>query len=628
MPLAVLLFLLTPLSACAACCAVSERRFEAFLPSAMIALVLLLLFFGLAGALLAGVWAALLIAAGLWLYTAVRLKRERGFRAFARRFFTPGFGLFVFLAAALLFFNYGRMIGLWDDFTHWGDVVWVMSTLDDFATAPQAFALYPEYPPGISLFQYFLEKLLLLFSPGGGVREWAMYYAHQLFFFSLFLPFAEKLDFRRPYAFILIACVFLCPLFLDPHDMWLQQLTVDTFLAVPYACALALILTTREKTAFDYVQIGLLLAFSALFKGLGLPLALLGGAVLLWMELGPGEPRRRLLPCLLAAGLPLIPRLLWEGHVALSGVSKAFPVRAGLEGGLWGPESYRLECLKRYVQAFLTKNVASGSLPVVLTPVLLLALVSTLLYLLLRVYSRRFPERQRTYGRFFLAVFAAMLVCLASICLAYMFTFTQREALSLASFSRYTGTVFLSGLYLALLLAIDLTGRGLLDGSRFAALAFCVQAALTPWGQVLDYVDRGGAHYSAQLRQETYESIIDKVHSLTEEAPGRFYILSEYEMDNVTLRYLLRPNSTNIDNSFQTEQTWNTYGIPYGYEGEQDPAAAWCRDLRENYDYVLIFNLNEQIREGFAASFEDPEEIRGSSIYRVDPDTGRLSLCE
>lgn len=628
MILALLLFLLTPVSGCALCCAYSTRRFEEAFPLCCVAEVLLLLLFGLAGALLAGVYAALALAAVLYLAAARRLIKMGGFRAFLRRFFSPGFGLFLFLALALLFFNYGRMLFRWDEYTHWGDVVWVMSTLDDFATNPLSGSLYPEYPPGVSLFQYFFQKLLLL--TGGQISEWAMFYAHQLLFFSFLLPFAGLLNFRRASAYLFIGTLFLCPMLLTEHQLWYLVMSVDCFLALLFACTLAQIIIRREKTAFDYGSIGLSLAFLGLFKGFGLLFALLGLAFLA-LE-GPGSRGRGpwLKRGLAFAGAAVLPRLLWEAHVRLSGAQPAFSLQLGLgtPEGLLGPDRYRLRCLKNFFRAFFEKDMANEVLAghFLITPVFLLALVSLLLFLLLRLYRRRDSSRRALYARYFWGFFFSLLICFAAEGLAYMFSFIEWEALDLTCYTRYTGTFFLAGFYLALLLAMDLAHAGRLDGNRTAALVLCVQIALTPWSGLVDYLDGGLAHYTAQVRED-YEQVFGPLQTLAGGQQSRVWMLSSAKIDIMALRYTLRPHSTNIRLPAQTEGEWASPGLPANLEGEVLPVNAWRQELRDGYDYVLIFLLDDQLRTDYADAFENPADIQGHSVYQVDRESGRLRLC-
>ena len=627
--LAVILFLLVLLSGSALCCARFDCRFEEIVPLSEMALVFVLFLFGLAGSLLAGVYAVLALALAAYVLAAVAVKRRGDPRGFLRRFFTPGFALFLVLAAALLAFNYGRLLASWDDFTHWGDVVLVMTELDDFATNPLSHSLFPEYPPGISLFQYFLQKLFV-FAGGAPFTEWALYYAHQLLFFCLFLPFMKKLDFKRPYAYLIPAILFLLPLGVELHDLMFQRTTVDTIMAALYGCVLAQCLMPGEKSRLDKISICMMLAFLPMFKGLGILFALTGALVYLLPEIKSAAPLREKAKLgLAAAGSVLLPRFLWELHVRSSGAKRAFSM--GMSGGLMGADGYRAETLKNFIKAFLERDMASNRVSNTLfpTPVFLTVLLLTLLLFCLQRYDGLFPSRRGLHRKLFWAIAASFAVDFVGIGLAYMFSFSVWEAVELASFERYVGTVFIAGGYMLVLLSVDLIQRGALNGSRLTALVLCGLVALTPWTPVLDYVGRGGPAYSVEFRQP-YEELRQQVEAAAGGEASRIYLVSSDSVDKVVLRYVLRPHTVNIDHMNQMEfvnVVWDS-GVPNTYDGgELSPAEAWREDLKANFDYVLLVHLNEGLAEKFGSVFTDPGDIQERSLYRVDRESGLLTLC-
>ena len=368
----------------------------------------------------------------------------------------------------------------------------------------------------------------------------------------------------------------------------------------------------------------------AIFKGLGVLCAAGTGLVLLLTEPEAGQSRRdRLRLGLGNLCAALVPWILWSTHVHMQGVKKAFPLTLG---GLLGENGYRLTCAKSFFKAFLNRNLAANleTNTLWLTPVFLLSLVMALLLFCLRRYGRVFPAEKRRNKKLFWALLAFFLAQTGAVCLAYMFAFSVEEALELACFERYVGTVLLTGGFLFLLLAADLIRLGALDGTRTAALLFCAQALLSPWTPATDFTLRGGVGFSQEYRQ-AYQGVVDRAEEITGGVPSRFFLISADSVDKITLRYALRPHTVQIDNVDQTEfldLVWDG-GIPNGYDGqgELSPAQAWMEDLRENYDYVLIFQLNEGLAEKFGAAFSDPSEIRPESIYRVDRSTGQLSLC-
>ena len=72
-------------------------------------------------------------------------------------------------------------------------------------------------------------------------------------------------------------------------------------------------------------------------------------------------------------------------------------------------------------------------------------------------------------------------------------------------------------------------------------------------------------------------------------------------------------------------------GQPF-YEGDiwtvEKTPKQWREELKSNVDYVAIYHLNEYFMENYSEVFEKPEEIRENGIYKVNKETGTLSLYE
>lgn len=615
MLLAILIFLLVLCSGSALFCAATDLHFEELAPLTGIGVILVLFLFGLAGSLAMGVYAVLALALACWALAALEIWKK-GFRSFAHRFFSPGFWLFLLLAATLLVLNLGREFVNWDDFSHWGDVVKLMVTQGVFNTDPQAGSMYPEYPPGVALFQYFLQRLLLL--AGGRFNEGLVYFCHQFLLYLLPFPFLKQLNFRKPESYILLALLFLCPLPFFPELF--PQLKVDAILGALFACILAWSFTGGLKTPAGMAYALLSTALLPLVKTSGILLALLAAAGIFLAEDKPGgwAGLVRRLSGLAAA---LLPWLLWEGNVWLSQARRAFTINLNsASGGFLGPDAYRLESFKQFVEAFLSRNVTAeetvaGGLP----PVFLLVLGVSLLYFLLSLGRRKDRERAAGYARLFWLTLVSAALFYIGLCGAYLFSFSQEEAISLAAFERYTGTIHLSVYQLLLLLTLRFIAQGFLDGRKTAVLFFCGWTAVTPWLSLMRYAGRSNVVFSQEYRRES-DGLVERLTAAAGTGEYRVYVLSSEPSDYLTMHYQLRPGTVNGSDSW-----WNT-PIVQPQAGET-LAEAWRRELLEGYDYVLIFDLAENMKDEFGSVFADPDSLQDYSAYRVDKTTGLLERC-
>ena len=609
MSAALLLFHLILLSGSAFCCAVYGSRFEDGLPLSCSCLVLLLFPFGLAGHLSWGVFALLALAAGLWIAAFFRLFRSGGWHAFSRRCFSPGFWLYLLLSVSLVFLNRGRQVLAWDDFSHWGDIVKVMLSRGTFGYAAGTGSLFPEYPPAMALFQYALQQLLHLTAPAAGFTEWLLFYAYQLFFYLLPMPLLTRLVKGRA------APLWLLLFFLAPFaffDTMHAELKIDPFLGALFACIMAQIFVDREPGSLAFPVITAALAVLVLSKTSGIlfsSLALLA----FWLSLDASMRRWRFA----ALAAVLLPFTLWHAAVFFSGASRAFAV--SLDGGLITP--FRIEALKQFVLGFFSMRVnAGGAVVGGLSAVFLTVLSLSLLWFACRCYERLFPALAVRYRRLFLVAALAYPVFFAGLCLSYLFSFTQEEALTLAGYSRYISTVFFAGELLLLLLGADLIACKGIRGDKLLLSLLCVMTAVTPFLSVIHFLGRSNVQYSMEYRRR-FAAGETAITSLSQDKPLRIYVLSLDPLDDILLRYTLRPNTVN------GPDTWFGYGEPGAAPGEPSVNAdQWQALLAGEYDGVFLYSISQEFPARYASVFEDPSQIRDQTLYLVDRSTGRLSF--
>ena len=168
--------------------AVREKRFEDSAALTTGAMILLMFACGMIGLLKFSVYLILGGTAVLLFLSVFLTLRRKQLRRTLDAFFTPGFLAFALVYVFLLYAHYNRVLHVYDEFTHWGDVVKAMSQTDVFSTSPQAHSYFSNYVPGMALFQYLFEKIAMVI-PGGIFTDWRMYFAYHLLVFIFLLPF-------------------------------------------------------------------------------------------------------------------------------------------------------------------------------------------------------------------------------------------------------------------------------------------------------------------------------------------------------------------------------------------------------------------------------------------------------
>lgn len=599
-----LIYYLVLLSGCYFGCAYSARRFEELLPLWCITIVLCMFLFGITGFLAEGVYFILILSVAACLTATLRLKKT-GTQGFCARFFSSGFRLFALLYLALIVFNRGRLILAWDDYSHWGDVVKVMTTMDVMSTSPLSLSLFQEYPPALALFEYLLQKLIVLC--GGEFTEWPMFLSYQVLFFSLMFPFFRNLDFKKLYSYIIVVILFLSPLPLYREVM--SQLMVDPFLGMAFGCALGHLFLNRESR-YGRCAVLMYAALLVLVKSSGLLFAAL--LALGFVLTIPGELTRRgkATQAGLAVLSVLLPKLLWELNIKINHATYTFNLAGDIASHSGG---YRVEAAKTYILGFFDVVITDPeSWFPQLTPFLLTLFSCVAMYFICRRLIALHPERRRNYIILGVLTMVSVCVYIIGLGITYLFSFTEREALMLASYGRYLGSAFFAVELLLLLLAAELIRLGAVDRAKLIALVLCIEAVFVPWNAVVYFFSRSNVEFSINKRQE-FAAEIAAVEALPE-GEQRIYTVCCDAWDNFILRYNLRPDTVN------PPDTWWATGTPAATSAQE-----WCEQLAGEYDYVLLHTVADSFYTDFADAFVPGTEIRTNQLYAVDPETGLLS---
>ncbi len=615
-----------------AMCAVrSGRRFEETLPISCAVLVLTAYILGLLGLLRIAHGAAVCLSLLCWLWALVLLlKKKSSWKAALRRFFTPAFFLYLLLFFYLAVLNYGRMAAEFDALSHWADVVKAMVQTGALSTSPMSHSTFQSYPPGMSLFQYLSEKLSILC--GGDFAEWKLYHAFQVFVLAFLFPFFRNLEFKKVSGWLLAAACLLAPAFLFSNIY--RHIYVDPVLGIVAASGLAmLLLEKRRDDGYLPAYVLLCAAMLVLIKDAGVSFA-----VLLLVIYGVAEFQadgRRFLPWLkawkgkglLALCAVLLPWASWKLSIRLNGAAVAYPDRISLvqllKVLLFQDQSYRKDVRDLFWTGLLENGSSASLSGIGLTYIVLFALLLTAFLFVLKRCRRRYPERARLFAWVFWLKLAELALYLLGILVMYLFKFSAYEALQLASMERYIAVPLLSIWLTTVFLAMTLIQEGTGDRSLLAAVLFCAVLLGTPPETLINLSNRESVTRSAEARAPitALEQAFDAQYS---GEPARIYFLSQED----TEYYLYMTKFSFRPHAVSAPLGWSL-GEPF-YEGD-----VWTRpttpeqlrqELREHYDFLAVYHMNEDFRSRFAGLFADPAQIGANRIYAVDGETGQLTL--
>lgn len=608
----------------------AKRTFEEVLPITAMSMVLLVFLFGILGQLYAGVVVCAVIAAALWLLAMAHVIWKKDGKETAAALLTPGAVVFLAMFFCLSMWNFNKVASEWDEFSHWVDIVKAMTAIDDFGTNPEANTMFQSYPPAMSIFQYILQKIYLALKPGGVFIEWRVYFAYQVFCFIPLFPLFKNCSYRKPFD-ILMYCVmvFLTPLIF--YNNFYSSTYIDAFLGLLSGAGFAMVLLWDKKDKIYSANIWLMCAVLTLSKDVGRMFsAFLAAAYSVDMvfdsDLAATTSRKKnIVNIIISVSAVFIPKLLWKLELAISNAQISFSnkvdFRQLLLVLLGKDSSYRGSVLKTYCNGLIGKSVTAGhaSITIIVSYAFLAVLYLCCFYLLYRLYREKLSKRKKAIKYVLIIAAAQELIYLFGMGVMYMFKFSEYEALKLASMERYLNMMFLSGWLLIMSMSIFAVTK-LITSRIYKIVLLSFMLIVTPFKGFVNMVNGSDTMYSQYIRSK-YEPIKEWAEDNCD-GNQKIWIVSQDDagFDKLVARFNLRPNSTNPG------FTW-CIGFSEAYDGmyayERTPEQ-WREELMEDYDYVVIYDLNDYFTEHYANLFEGTGEIVENSLYSVDREAGLL----
>ena len=214
-----------------------------------------------------------------------------------------------------------------------------------------------------------------------------------------------------------------------------------------------------------------------------------------------------------------------------------------------------------------------------------------------------------------------LIVFVFGMCISYMYKFSKSEALGLASFDRYINIIY-SGLFMFIVITLiidicDVKNELLICSGIIVFMCVCAPVRI-----MLAYMYRSTVRASHGVR-DVYSEIIIKTLDVADGDDEVWFIAQETQgFERLVFKYSIRPNYNDA---------WWSIGEPF-YDGddytETKTAEQWQNELKEDFDYVALYKLNDYFYENFSSVFENPNDIAENQVYKVDKNTGMLTLCE
>lgn len=366
-----------------------------------------------------------------------------------------GLLVFLFLFFWLQIFHMDRVFTSWDEFSHWGLVVKNMCLFDRFGTYEYANVSFRGYPPGTAIFEYFVTWLQ------GGFAEQYVYQAFTLLTVLLVLPLTVFLDKRKkfPLLFLLLLIMAFTKWF---YSEYLITLYVDSTLGLLFGLLLVYVSSTEEYNTFTCLFVFTGMSVLCLIKASGLFFGVIVG--ILWLlflyknSINRGKTLSQKLKFILPAFISvllsfLLGNVLWKNYLLWTHTQAAWNTASinivNIIEFLKGiaPE-YRYNVLHDFLMKIFF-DMSALHIPFLLWVVL----TATALWLLSR--RKDLCGDERNQARISAAVLTVgMCMYALGMLLLYLFTYSEYEALHLASYGRYMATPLLGGYMLVFFLFV------------------------------------------------------------------------------------------------------------------------------------------------------------------------------
>ncbi len=526
----------------------------------------------------------------------------------------------IFLVVFVGFFalTRGLLLIYWDEFALWATNSKFLLLTDRLPTA-QGAVLYPDYPPGDALFQYFTTRSL-------GFSEGNLIFAHAIFQTAALLPILSALRWRDgALVASLIAIGWVAGYFFGESSLtnW-TSIIVDNEVAFVFAGAFTVYLLAGCSTRAIVSAIPVAVALT-LIKQVGFLFALMFALLVLvdklvmasWnglstLRLKAGEAAA----CVLLVAGPLAADLLWRSHLHLIGARSIYKTS-------WQDLYDRIAAtdfaetaatIVSKVAALIEGDVAisAGGLnfPTWLSALAVLTLAS--------VVGQGNPQRRLRISVVHMLMLGFLILYLVFLLCIYIFVFVPYGALQLQSFNRYLGTFLVAWMGVglsSLLWTSDAKSR------RWFVTPFVVLVACGAVYATRDQVTsslRGGPRgdptsmglldlrRSVKARLGSFESGIpagSRVYSVWNGTTGLPFYMSVLE---------LKPRTTNAD-CFSVGKA--------RFEGDVwscDWSSAQFRDTLRSYDFLFVGQADDNFWDRYEELFAPGARQSGAAFFAVD----------
>ena len=623
--ISILILILVISSGSVLACSISERKYGDIVPISCFALIFVELLLGIIFNLKVGLIVAMLLAAGCYVAALVITIKKKTIKSLVKNITSPGLIFFAIACALFFYINRGKYFSYWDEFSHWGDVVRAMVYLDDFGTNKASMCMFPSYPPAMSIFQYFIERVNSAFSDGK-FNESLSYNAYHILLASFALPFVERVGLKSKISSVLLGLGYLL-LPLMAYDCAYASIYIDPFIGLMAGVGFGIVLFF-EDGIYKSLLLSSCLGILIISKDSGMLFAMtVLAAYLLTIIIGKKSKKHILYIAISIVGA-LLPKVLWKYELKKTSTWAIFSEKVdvkeffGIVVGKIASDNYRANVWKIFLERFTGESVNWSRFGIPLSYMIVVIILFAIIIALSIIGIKKKSIDKKYIIVSNIMILATFTMFTIGVACTYMYKFSQYEAEILASFDRYINT----GVLMILTYVFLLATRVLLEGDKRAtfilkyAILLMLAILTVPRFQISNELTRFSAKKSLYGVEEL-RRLADSVNEITDGNNGVWLIAQENNgYYNLFFNSLIRPNRGGVNCSI---------GEAF-YEGDDHSLIISCDEWEEelcvSYDYVVLYVLNDYFYDNFSSAFVDSNDIHEMCIYKLNKETKKLEL--
>lgn len=589
-----------------------NKKIEQTIFLSIFSYILILFTFGVLGSLSLGYMLIIIyniLLLGFNIYSFIKKKINLN-----KNVLTMGLILFIISYIVIVWQSLGKLASSWDEFSHWALVVKNMYGLNNLGIGSDSTVMIKDYLSGTSLFQYFCVKLC------GEFKESMLYVGMDLIILSVIVPIFSVFKDRRNFlGYILFFILFFIPTLFYPTIYY--SLYVDGILGLTFAYGLYSYFNNRENKLSAFDIINLIASFSMLIfiKDFGIVLLLISFFIILIdnMFIRNKFSIKNIIHQNYLIVITIIPALLikivWKITLVLYGVigdgSSSNILQTVKNLITLNLMDYQTEVIASFTDATFNTTLTNTFIPI--TYVVAVLIVMIIGYFAIQNVKK---DNKSTIKLLVTLTVLGAAAYAGLILLAYISVFSSYEALKLASFTRYMGTYALGAIYIALAIYVKIVSSNDKKIGNFTMLLLGLFMINFSFSTLLNLtIFAPSSSNNSKNVRASYDEFSEKTSKYINKDDCLYFIsTNDNGIDYYIARYELTPNKMNenfawsIGISYSEEDIWTVYKT----------SDTWRNELIEDYNYVYLYDIDEQFINQFSTLFID-KNIQDNQLYQV-----------